>query len=582
MIGRLLLLLGFAFWLLGCQPAKELDGGQSTDQQTDTNTDTDNNSDGDTTVVTPVLSQVSGHITYQDRTYNDTGFITGNTPEKAARRVVVDLLDANGNLVASSQTDDQGQYLFEQVSAGDYTLRILARAVAETGETIAVYNLSETLYAVSASVSYSETEPTADLNIPLSTRMAGPFNMLDVMLSGMEFYHHYTAQAAALNDLNLYWEYGSSNGTFTCLGTFGNCSKGSGIYVLSDPYSSGDTDEFDDDVLWHEFAHHIEFSTGLTDSPGGAHSLVDTHLDLRLSWSEGMANYFQTAVKTWLRSTHPERLSLPTNKVTYYIDTRSSFVNIGLDLANLSGTFSYATNEGAVAKALIGLQNQAGQSRVWAPIADTMITNIHADTLEAYWDGLLQSQPTNLELAEWRAVLSEREIQYQRDGLETDQLFTDAPSRDCTYTNQTLPADCVTGELHTLYRASGQVDTDTLAITVSAGVRYAVWTHDLRNGADTRIGLYRADGSPLTDGNGEELINDDAIDCELQNTGCNPLHNGSHFASAIEFVADADTVLYLVMDSADAAWTDPGSYGYLARYGDYAVSVQLLESGVAF
>jgi len=32
-----------------------------------------------------------------------------------------------------------------------------------------------------------------------------------------------------------------------------------GIYVLSDPL--GDTDEFDDDVLWHEFGHFVDPTT---------------------------------------------------------------------------------------------------------------------------------------------------------------------------------------------------------------------------------------------------------------------------------------------------------------------------------
>lgn len=563
--------LAALFWLTACGPTTSdgIDGdtGSST-VDSDSNHKTQND----------ILASVTGRITYQDRMYDASGFITGNTPDKAARRVVVDLLDGNGDLAATTLTDQLGNYQFEQLTAGDYTLRVLARAEADSGETLSVYNLGDTLYAVSLEVGFSSDQTTADLNIPLNSRMAGPFNLLDVMLSGTEFYHHQSPQAGALNDLNLYWEYGKSPGTFTCLGSGGNCSQGPGIYVLSDPYSSGDTDEFDDDVLWHEFAHHIEFSTGMTDSPGGFHSLADTDLDLRLSWSEGLANYFQTAVKTWLRGTHPERLSLPTNKVTHYIDTKGSYVGVSLDLATLPTRFSYATNEAAVAMALIGLQSRSGQARVWAPLIEALPVNTHADTLEAYWDGLLSSQPSNEELAHWRAVLTERAVQYQIDALENDQWFADAPSRDCTFTDQTLPADCITGERHTLYRASGQVDSDTLALDLSAGVTYRIWTHDLRNGADTRIGLYRADGSEVLDSGGTALFNDDAVDCETQPGGCSPLHNGSNFSSGLTFRAERDERLYLVIDSAEAAWKVPADYGYLGRYGDYAVSVELSEA----
>jgi len=576
MMARLWLAALTLLWLTACGPTGSLTGDEAS-----SDSDTDSATKDDSSQTTEVVQvDVSGRITYEDRMYDDTGFITGNTPDKAARRVVVDLLDADNNAVGTTLTDHTGHYAFTQIPIGDYSLRVLARATADSGETLSVYNLSDTLYAVSQAASFSEEQTSADVSIPLSSRMAGPFNMLDVALSGTEFFHHYSDTTATLNDLNLYWQYGQSSGSYTCIGTGGGCSEGSGIYVLSDPYSTGDTDEFDDDVLWHEFAHHIEFSTGMTDSPGGYHSLVDTDLDLRLSWSEGMANYFQTAVKAWLRSTHPERLSIPGHlDTTRYTDTRSSTVNVSIDLANLPTQFSYATNEAAIAMSLIGLQDRAGQARVWAPLVDELPANTYADTLEAYWDGLLQSQPTNQELAEWRAVLSERAIQYQRDGLETDHLFADAPSRDCTFTDQTLPANCVIGERHTLYHASGQADSDTLALSVTAGVRYRIWTHDLRNGADTRIGLYHADGTALVDGNGDPLINDDTVDCETQAGGCSPLHDGSHFASALEFVAAEDATLYLVTDTADAAWSDPANYGYLGRYGDYAVTIRLLESG---
>ena len=561
-------------WLTACGPSGSVTG-DGTEGDADANTKDDT---GQTTTQPHV--DVSGRVTYQDRMYDDTGFITGNTPDKPARRVVVDLLDADNTPVGTTLTDHSGNYAFPQVPIGDYSLRVLARATADSGETLNVYNMSDTLYAVSQAVSFSEEQTTANVNVPLSSRMAGPFNMLDVMLSGTEFYHRYSDTTATLNDLNLFWQYGQSPGSYTCLGSNGGCSEGSGIYVLSDPYSTGDTDEFDDDVLWHEFAHHIEFSTGMTDSPGGYHSLADTDLDLRLSWSEGMANYFQTAVKAWLRAQHPQRLSVPGHlDSTRYTDTRSSTVNVSLDFATLPSSFSYATNEAAIAMTLIGLRDNAGQARVWAPLVSELPANTYADTLEAYWDGLLQSQPTNQELAQWRAVLSERSILYQRDALESDHLFADAPARDCTLTDQALPADCVIGERHTLYHASGQADSDTLAISVTAGVRYRIWTHDLRNGADTRLGLYQTDGTALLDGNGDPLVNDDAVDCETQAGGCSPLHDGGHFASALEFVAAEDGVLYLVTDTADAAWLAPASYGYLARYGDYAVSIRLLESG---
>lgn len=573
MIGRLIVMLGLMLAVSACQPSAFDAGTEGEDGVTDeTTTNTEQKPD------VPLVDQVGGRVTYQDRIYNDSGFITGNTPEKPARLVPVDLLDASGAVIAAGRTSHSGHYAFERIPAGNYTLRILARTEAETGETISVHTMTSEVYAVSNTVTFDLQAKTADVAITLASRMAGPFNILDVMLSGVEFYHHWSPGASALNDLDVFWQFGSSPGTFTCLGLGGSCSNGSGVYVLSDPYDSGDTDEFDDDVLWHEFAHHVEFSNGMTDSPGGYHSLADTHLDLRLSWSEGVANYLQAAIKTWLREHHPERLSIPGYMTTsYYIDSRSSYA-FSVDLAEPPLAFAYATNETAVAKVLWELQQSAGQARVWRPLIEELPANAFADTLEAYWDGLLQSQPTTLELGRWRAALLERAIHYQADALESDQTFATANYRDCRYTGQTLPTTCVLGERHSLYHYTGLGDTDTLSLEVTAGAGYRIWTHDLRNGADTRIGLYRADGSLVLDNTGAGLLNDDAVDCETLGGGCSPLHDGSNFASMLTFQAQRDEPLYLVIDSADAAWNTPVDYGYLARYGDYAVSVSLIEA----
>ena len=52
-----------------------------------------------------------------------------------------------------------------------------------------------------------------------------------------------------------------------------------------------DTDEYDRDILAHEWAHYFEDRVARTDSIAGGHSPADL-LDLRVAFSEGWGNSF--------------------------------------------------------------------------------------------------------------------------------------------------------------------------------------------------------------------------------------------------------------------------------------------------
>src|SRR5439155_313592 len=65
-------------------------------------------------------------------------------------------------------------------------------------------------------------------------------------------------------------------------------------YFLGD--RNDDSDEFDDAVIVHEYAHLLAAKFSRDDSPGGPHVLGDM-LDPRVAWSEGWANFFSSAVR---------------------------------------------------------------------------------------------------------------------------------------------------------------------------------------------------------------------------------------------------------------------------------------------
>ncbi len=65
-----------------------------------------------------------------------------------------------------------------------------------------------------------------------------------------------------------------------------------GIYILgSFGGGAGDTDEFDQHVIAHEFGHYFEDRFGRSDSIGGDHQFAE-RLDLRLAFGEGWGNAF--------------------------------------------------------------------------------------------------------------------------------------------------------------------------------------------------------------------------------------------------------------------------------------------------
>jgi hypothetical protein len=75
-----------------------------------------------------------------------------------------------------------------------------------------------------------------------------------------------------------------------------NKTNGDGIYVLGD-FTQGDTDEFDQSVIAHEFGHYVEDRFGRSDSIGGQHGGAGDLLDLRVAFGEGWGNAFSSIAR---------------------------------------------------------------------------------------------------------------------------------------------------------------------------------------------------------------------------------------------------------------------------------------------
>lgn len=505
---------------------------------------------------------ISGKIEYEDREYGLTGF-TNNTTNyyKASRYAEVEIINsATSGAVASAFTNSSGIY---RISSSGFTnvtsayLRVISNTTANTTgkPEIEIDDLSGNLYAVSCDSAFAPqpgTSVTTNLSIPTSNQAAGAFNLMDAFTSGGEFIYSLAATDPPL--LKAYWETGNTDGTWYCSSYDSTyCKLGEGIYVLSDTVG-GDTDEYDDDVLWHEYGHFVAAKFSKDDSQGGIHYLNDHTLDLRLAWSEGWGDFFPTAVKTWLNSTNTALLSTASGvSASYYIDT-SDTTGWSFDIGNNSGDpYIYSSNEVAVANILWRIMNEttSKMSGIWDVFYNYIRTATSPINLETFWDGWLARQSSNGSLA---SIFSNRAVFYQQDSYETDN--TPSSSRTAVLS---------TGETHYIYN-SGDADFvafDVTSADISSAKSFIIQTYDLKNGADTYLTLFDTNGVSVLSYNDNQ--NSGLYpNCDL--VGC-PSNDTLSLSSKITFTPSAAGTYYVKVNASSSR---PASAG---RYGTYTLKI---------
>lgn len=535
-------------------------------------------SGGDSTPLPSMNVTVSGTVTYEDRSYGARGF-TGDTAYKSLRYAVVDLVDAGGDIIASTATDDTGHYSLQGQGSGLY-VRVLSQTTADAGTTISVNTFSGDAFAIAQSLKEdADGEVALDFPISLNNSIAGVFNMLDVYTNASLFVA--SLSTVALPDMKVFWQSASSSyGTYFCPASYngGPCPQGKGIYILGGSSSGGDTDEYDDDVLMHEYGHYVEMTLGVRDSPGGTHYLTDNDDDLRLAWSEGWGGFFPAALKSWLKAHHPERLSsiasLPTS---YFVDTYGSMASISINMASPnawfcpggSDCFTYSTSEVSVAKVLSGLQQTFGMQAVWDVMSGYMAhgTALPA-TLETFWDGWLQQRaPGTEELQQLQDIFGERQVFYREDDYEADSSIGSArPLTVCA----ALPC---AEQQHYLYRDNQTADSDLFAVTLNAGRRYVIETLDLSNGADTYLRLLDQYGNPVVNDSGQVLADDDRPGtsyCYPYDNPCRIHYDDTMLSSAISFTPSVSGTYYVEVK------TSPDHPVGAGRYGTYSIRARRL------
>jgi len=250
---------------------------------------------------------LSGKITY-DRIYHNqnSGLDYANITVQPARGIVVELIDASDNIIASALSDGDGLYSFTTDPNVDLRIRakaqILSEAKAKWDFQVTDNTQGNSLYVLQGSLANtgSSARQTRDLHAPLGwtgesygePRAAAPFAIIDNIYTAVETFAEIDPEVN-FPALELRWS--PENRTVIGDKTQGHIGTsaydpdedGGAIFLLGE--EDRDTDEFDPHVILHEWGHYFEHQMSRSDSLGGLHSLND-RLDARVAFSEGWGN----------------------------------------------------------------------------------------------------------------------------------------------------------------------------------------------------------------------------------------------------------------------------------------------------
>jgi len=274
---------------------------------------------------------ISGQLFYEQPQRNSgcRGYNFSNIVNRPIRRAPVELRDSGNNLVASTETDDNGAYAFSNVPARtDVSVRVLARSIGsgvpswnvevrDNTDQIASPLTSRPLYAKEwALFNTGGDHITGQVFVALTgwgagsytgSRDAAPFSILDALVDGVVFvttadplvnmgpldaYWSINNSWAVTDDDNRDYDVGRIGITHYSSNPDGDSSRNPSMFLLGDAVGrfpetvSVNTDEFDRGVIQHEWGHFFEDELSRSDSIGGSHSIPGT-LEPRVAFGEG-------------------------------------------------------------------------------------------------------------------------------------------------------------------------------------------------------------------------------------------------------------------------------------------------------
>ena len=263
--------------------------------------------------VVPVT--ISGTLRYEIPPPNNSclGLNFAAIEQRPIRQATVQLLDETGTtLMDSTVSDDSGMYSVS-VDAGT---NVMLRVIAETKRAgnlswdVEVRNNVDTSgsappleqrprYAMDSSV-FDSGAANQTRNLTATTgwggssytgpRVAAPFAILDAIYSAMKFIV-VEDPAANFPALDAFWSADNKSASPTDIdaGDLPTSFYNGQAQLFLLGTDGVDTEEFDDHVVVHEWAHYFEDNFSRSDNIGGSHFVRTDELDMRVAFGEGFA-----------------------------------------------------------------------------------------------------------------------------------------------------------------------------------------------------------------------------------------------------------------------------------------------------
>ncbi|MFT6398592.1 MAG: hypothetical protein ACJAYU_003351 [Bradymonadia bacterium] len=197
------------------------------------------------------------------------------------------MVRADGSVVGTGLTDESGAFDAEYFAQEGASYRVRAiSAGAIDGFRVEVRDRTgaSALYAVESELfEASEATGGIDLLAAADDGIGGGLNIVDSTIDAFQFVAEYSDERSPT--LTYFWQSGQS---YSC----GSCYSGNSIRLggqLEDP------DEYDDDIILHEFGHYMVEHYSADSSGGGSHR--DRLVDPYLAYGEGLAYFLSSAIR---------------------------------------------------------------------------------------------------------------------------------------------------------------------------------------------------------------------------------------------------------------------------------------------
>lgn len=304
--------------------------------------------------------RITGEIRYENFAIDLDGFADPNF--RPAGFVEVEIINAGANnaVLATTSTGPDGRFSVDVPGASQGT-RIAIIAYSRNSAVNVGDNLTTYQWSTAASAQTVNSDPF-DLGV-LQIREnenAGALNILDVITAGRDYVAARTSRN--IPQVRVKWRKG-------LVQRCGTCYTGDEIFLLSRLVTSSfdDTDEYDDSVIMHEYAHHIQEMVTCTSNPGGSHSSCEAAQNLGLAWSEGSAQYFSVVVGG---------LDPRVDQVSgYYLDSTGNFAT-----GSMAAFRDNIEDNDSCPTSTYGIRNEDSVSRILWDLQDSV--NDGADTFQ--------------------------------------------------------------------------------------------------------------------------------------------------------------------------------------------------------